>query len=130
MAQFEHIVHCGGGNSTTVEMTPEQQAVFEASRVDQVPASISDRQFAHQLMKQGIISFAEALAFVQTGTIPSALSALIAGIQDQNDREAAELLIAGNVEFRRNSPLTASLAAAYGWSVETTDNFWRAAALL
>ena len=93
-----------------------------------VPASISDRQFAHELRARGIISQAEALAFVARGELPSALAALIAGLPAQDARDDAELLIAGATVFERAHPLTVTLAAGFGWSADQTDDFFRAAA--
>lgn len=114
------------------DLSQEQIAALEASRnvATPVPASISDRQFAHQLKKAGVITHAEALAFVQTGTIPAALSAIVEAIKDQDAREDAELLISGAVEFRRDHPLTGAIAAAHGWSDQETDDFFRAAGQL
>lgn len=114
------------------DMTSEEVAALDASRnaPSPVPASISDRQFAHALKKQGIITHEEALVFVKAGELPAALAVIVAGIKDQEAREDAELLLSGAVEFHRAHPLTAAVAQAYGWGDQETDNFFRAAAEL
>ncbi len=93
-----------------------------------VPPSISDRQFAHELRVQGVITQAEALAFVSRGELPAGLSALIESLPTQQARDDAELLLAGATVFERRHPLTAVLAAGFGWTEAQTDNFFRAAA--
>lgn len=114
------------------DMSEEQINALEASRnaPSPTPHSISDRQFAHQLKKLGIITHVEALAFVQTGTLPTAILNIVEAIEDQGAREDAEILISGAVEFQRYHPLTQAIATASGWSSEDTDNFFRAASLL
>lgn len=95
-----------------------------------VPQEISDRQFVHALKNAGIITFAEALAFVQTGTIPAALQKVLDGIPYQEQREDAELLLAGATVFRRDHPTTEALRVGMGWTSEQTDDLWRAGAAL
>jgi hypothetical protein len=93
-----------------------------------VPEEISDRQFFQQAAVQGIITQAEALAAVQTGTIPSALQTIVDGIVDANERFAAQMILSGATAFRRSHPLTASLGAAFSWTPEQIDAFFIAAA--
>lgn len=93
-----------------------------------VPASISDRQFAHELRARSLITQAEALAFVARGELPAALSALIAALPTQQARDDAELLLAGATSFERGHPLTATLAAGFGWTSQQADEFFIAAA--
>lgn len=95
-----------------------------------VPTTISDRQFTHALKLAGAITHAEAMAFVQTGTIPAALQAVVDGIGDQQQREAAELLLAGATSFEREHPMTLALAAGMDWSAAQVDALWIAAAQL
>lgn len=104
--------------------------VARLAAIGPVPQQISDRQFAQALKDAGVISFAEALAFVQTGTIPPALQATVDAITDQETREAAMLLLAGATVFERVHPMTEALRGAMGWSAEQTDDLWRAAAEL
>lgn len=95
-----------------------------------VPQSISDRQFAHVLALQGLISQEEALAWVKTGEIPSALQSLIDDIPDPVIKFSAQMLLAGATVFERDHPMTAQLAAGLGMSSEQVDDLWRAAAAL
>lgn len=95
-----------------------------------VPHEISDRQFAHQLAKAQIITQAEALAFVATGTVPVALQAIVDAIPDVDARFDAQMILSGAVVFKRAHPLTAAIGAAYGFSPEQMDAFFAAAAAL
>lgn len=95
-----------------------------------IPEEISDRQFAHVLKNRGVITHAEAMAFVQTGTVPAALAAVVAAIPDQTAREDAELLLAGATVFQRHHPMTEAVRAAMGWTVEQVDALWSDGALL
>lgn len=90
---------------------------------------ISDRQFAHALWKQNVITLDEAMAFVKVGELPAALSALLAALP-ADQRDDAELLIAGSTTLERLHPFTAILSEAFGWTDEVTDEFWRVAAAL
>lgn len=94
------------------------------------PNVISDRQFAHALKNAGVITHAEALAFVATGTIPAQLAAFVAAIKDQEQREAAELLLAGATAFHRQHPMTLAIAAGLGWTDAQVDSLWYDAAEL
>lgn len=93
-----------------------------------VPASISDRQFAHELREREILTQAEALDFVRTGAIPSPLQVLIDALPTQAERDNAELLLAGATVFERAHPLAAIIGAAFGWTEAQVDDFFRAAA--
>lgn len=95
-----------------------------------VPHSISDRQFAHVLAMQNLITEEEALAWVKTGDIPSALQSLIDDIPDSVIKFSAQMLLAGATVFERDHPMTAQLAAGLGMSSEQVDDLWRAAAAL
>lgn len=91
---------------------------------------VSDRQFFQQAAVQGIITQAEALAAVQTGTIPAVLQAVVDGIEDAGEKFAAQMILSGATIFQRNAPLTASLGAAFGWMPEQIDAFFLAASAL
>lgn len=114
----------------TVRTVAERAAVPPPEPPRPVPFVISDRQFAQGLANRGIIAKAEALAFVQTGTIPAALQAIVDAIADEDERFAAELLISGATSFQRQHPLTDAIGAAYGWNAEAIDAFWRECAAL
>lgn len=92
--------------------------------------AISDRQFAQALADLGVISRAEALAFVKRGEVPTALQAAIDSIPDDEARFAAEMQVSGATTFERTHPSTVALAQALGWSDEQMDNLWRQAAAL
>lgn len=95
-----------------------------------VPERISDRQFFQQAAILGIITQAEALAAVQTGTIPPVLQSIVDGIQDASEKFAATLLLAGATVFERNHPFTNAVGVALGWSSQQIDQFFIDAALL
>ena len=92
-----------------------------------VPDEISDRQFAHQLVRDGRITQAEALAFVQTGTIPADLVTALDEITDSEQRFDAEMLLSGATVFKRLHPVTTMIATAFGVD---RDAFFTAAATL
>lgn len=104
--------------------------VAPASVTQRALPPISDRQFAQGLATRGITTKAEALAFVQTGAIPSAMQAIIDGIADEDERFEAELLISGATSFQREHPLTEAIGAAYGWDSAEIDEFWAECAAL
>lgn len=94
-----------------------------------VPQVISDRQFFQQLAIAGICTQAEALAAVQTGAIPSAMNSIIS--QMPSDQQfAAKMIVCGATAFERNHPMTLAIGAAYGWTSDQVDDFFRAAFLL
>lgn len=95
-----------------------------------VPSIISDRQFFQQLAVEGTITPAEALAAVRTGELPAALLAILAGIADEAERFAAEMLLSGATQIERAHPLTDAIGAATGRTPPQIDDFFRAAALL
>lgn len=94
------------------------------------PPPISDFQFAAALMSRGVITPAEASAFVKVGDIPAALQAAIDKIPDAQQRTLAELRVSGATTYRRDHPLTQALAATMGWSSADVDDLWRAASAI
>lgn len=95
-----------------------------------VPALISDRQFFQQAAVLGIITQAEALAAVQTGTIPAVLQTIVDGIEDPDEKFAATMLLSGATTFERAHPFTEAVGDALGWTSEQIDQFFIAAAQL
>lgn len=89
-----------------------------------VPEEISDRQFAMGLAIAGLITQAEALAFVKTGEVPAALQAMIGAIEDDDARFEAEMLVSGATVFKRSHPLVNMIASQVGWTEQQTDQFW------
>jgi hypothetical protein len=96
---------------------------------DIVPATISDRQMAQIMAAEGIITEAEALAWVSAGTVPAAMDALV-DVLPEADRFAARMLLAGATVFERSHPLVAVLGESYGMTSTAIDDLFRAAALL
>lgn len=121
-------------NGVPMEMSDaeyvEELEARNAPIIEPVPQSISDRQFAHVLALQGLISQEEALAWVKTGDVPAALQALVDEIPDPTIKFSAQMLLAGATVFERDHPMTAQLAAGLGMSSEQVDDLWRAAAAL
>ncbi|HLQ94210.1 MAG TPA: hypothetical protein VK148_29670 [Xanthobacteraceae bacterium] len=93
------------------------------------PEIISDRQFYQQLAVLGLISQDDALAAVKIGAVPATLKKLIDALPT-DQQFAAEMHVAGAVEFRRDHPLTAALAVGMGWTSDQVDQLWIAAAQL
>lgn len=89
-----------------------------------VPEEISDRQFAMGLAIAGLITQAEALAFVKTGEVPTALQAMVDAIEDTGARFEAEMLVSGATVFKRSHPLVSMIASQVGWTEQQTDQFW------
>lgn len=85
---------------------------------------ISDRQFFQQAAIEGFITQAEALAAVQTGTIPAVLQTLIDSIQDETERFAATMVLAGATTFSRNHPLTEAVRIYLNKTSEEIDQFF------
>lgn len=94
-----------------------------------VPSSISDRQFFQQLAVSGIITEAEAIAAVATGTIPAALQALI-DLLPADVKFSATMLLSGAVTFERSHPLTEAIGSAYNMTPAQIDALWLAASKL
>ncbi len=89
-----------------------------------VPAEISDRQFFQGLALRGLISQAEALAAVGTGTLPAAFEALIGQLSSE-DQFAARMLLSGATSFQRTNPLVDTLGAMLDMSPAEIDELWR-----
>lgn len=88
---------------------------------------ISDRQFFQQLALDGEITEEEAIAAVATGTIPTALQAVIDTLPPA-DQFAARMFLQGATIFERNHPMTLTLGALMAWSPEQMDALWTNAA--
>jgi hypothetical protein len=93
-----------------------------------VPQTISDRQFFQMATISGLITQADALAAVQTGTIPPVLAAVIDGLPDDAQKFVAQMTLAGATIFERHHPLTEAVGVALGWTSEQIDQFFIQAA--
>lgn len=91
---------------------------------------ISDRQFFQQAAVMGLITKTEAVAAVATGTIPVSLQGIIDGLESEDERFAATMLLAGATTFQRTHPFTEAVGAAMGMTSEQIDKFFLAAGAL
>ena len=133
MTQYTRIViNVQTGEQTVIPLTPEEIAEIESRPPEPVPvpSTISDRQFFQQAAVSQIITQAEALAAVQTGTIPPVLQTVVDGITDSDQKFAATMLLSGATVFERNHPFTHAVGTALGWTSEQIDGFFMAAAAL
>lgn len=117
MIAVEHttVLQDGQGNVISTETVTEYVSV---------PEEISDRQFAMGLAIEGLITQAEALAFVKTGEVPASLQVMIDAIEDDDARFEAEMLVSGATVFKRTHPLVSLIASQIGWTEQQTDQFW------
>lgn len=95
-----------------------------------VPQFISKRQFFQQAAVIGIVSKSEAIAAVQTGTIPTVLQNIVDAETNAGKRFAMEMLLSGATVFDRNHPMTAGMGAALGMTDAEIDQFFIEAASL
>lgn len=106
--------------------------ILEAWMMEEPPAPIlpiTRRQFFQQAAIAGFITSDEALAAVQTGTIPAIMQAVIDGMPTEL-QFAAKMLVAGATVFERDHPLTEGIGASLNQTSEQLDAYFRAAALL
>lgn len=74
----------------------------------------------------GLITEDEALAYVQTGTLPPAFSSFINQRPD-DQRFDAKMKLTGANSFHRDNPLVSAFAGMYGMASSDVDNLWRSA---
>ncbi|NTS30658.1 hypothetical protein HQ945_05270 [Phyllobacterium sp. BT25] len=127
------------GEIVRVGGTPERQKLLEWQAegntiepwiaFEPVPGTISDRQFFQQLAVGGLITESEALAAVQTGTLPAAIVAFIDQLPDEQ-QFPARMLLTGATSFERAHPLTDAFGSMYGMDREQIDQLWGDAAQL
>lgn len=94
-----------------------------------VPVIVSDRQFFHAAALMGVITPAEALEAVKTGTIPALLEQIVAGMPEEPQFNA-RMVLSGAVEFRRDHPLVQGIGDAIGWTSDQIDDLYRLAGAL
>jgi hypothetical protein len=130
MARVHVIKNAQTGAVSQVPFTPEEETAADAAAAFvPVPAVISRRQFFQQLAVMNVITKQEAKT-AATGAIPSTMQTIIDALPTEDDRFAAEMLVTGAGEFRRDHPLVAFFAGAMEWSSEQVDDLFRAASLL
>ena len=97
-----------------------------------VPEEISDRQFFQALWEEGHISYEEAVAAVETGTIPATMEGFIALLEsyDEIGAKKARLLLKGATEFKRSNYIVPVFGSMYGMGENQIDELWRMAAVL
>jgi hypothetical protein len=123
-------------DGVTREMTDEERnelsatmAVLMAAAPPFEPHSITDRQFFQQLAIQNMVTQAEALAAVATGTIPTAMQAFVNQLPE-DQRFDATMKISGAREFLRSDPLVAAFGQMQGMTSADIDALWVAASVL
>jgi hypothetical protein len=94
-----------------------------------VPQFISDRQFAQQLAKMGLITKAEALEWVKAGVVPAAFDAFVQSLPVDQQFDA-EMLLSGATQFDRYHQFTETFGAARDMTPDQIDQLWRDAATL
>jgi len=121
------------GELVSRDATVEEEEAFlsslPAASEAPVPSQISDRQFFQQLAVMDLISEAEAIAAVSTGTLPAAMAGFIDQLPAEQ-RFAARMALQGATTFVRSNPLVETFGAMQGMTPEQVDDLWRAASLL
>ena len=88
-----------------------------------VPEAISRRQFGYGAVMVGKMTQAEALAFVNLGTLPAAVETVIAALPGPQ-QFAARMSLASN-EFHRHNPATLQFLPLLNIDGPTADAAWR-----
>ena len=96
---------------------------------DPVPEKVTETQFMRAAVKVGIVTAAEAKAYLARGVIPSFVEAAVAQIP-ASARLDAELKIIGSDTFHRTDPVFAMLIAGGAATSEQVDDLFRLAATL
>jgi hypothetical protein len=94
-----------------------------------VPPQVTETQFMRAAVKVGIVTAAEAKAYLARGVIPSFVEAAMAPIPE-NARLDAELKIIGSDTFHRADPVFAMLIAGGAATADQVDDLFRLAATL
>lgn len=89
-----------------------------------IPDVISRRQFFQQLEVQKVITKAEALAAITSGTLPQALEDIVSQIGDEDEQFNAHMLLIGAQTFERLHPLADTIQQIAGWTDGQRDQFW------
>lgn len=100
-----------------------------APKPSAVPLEVSDKQFFQAAAQLGVITQAEAIAFITVHTLPAALAAAIATLSPA-DQFAATMAICGARNFQRNDPILGKLSTAMGQTSDEVDALFTLAATL
>lgn len=99
-----------------------------------VPAEISHRQFYQALWETDRITFEEAQAAVNLGTLPAAIEAFVLMLESDSATEKegrrARLALNGAKTFERDHYFTMVFGAMFGMTNDDVDDLWRFAATL
>ena len=107
---------------------------FGTDVTDAIP-DIDPRQFGQGLWMDGLITYAECMAFVTTGAIPAAMQTALSSLADDDTgnptpRKIATCLISGALTYMRSNPLVDEIAVEAGMTPAQMDANWRAWSLL
>jgi hypothetical protein len=100
-----------------------------SSPVQAVPAQVSRRQFFQAAAQEGLITQAEALALLASGTMPPSLAAAVATLPTA-EQFPAQMSILGAAAFARANTLIAALGTAMGKTSADIDALFTLAASL
>lgn len=96
------------------------------TRIPPVPASITRRQAALELLARELIPPTEAVAMVATATPPAMVAALIEALPE--DKQPRALIDFAATTYERSNPLLVDLASAASAQIGDLDGFFRDAA--
>ena len=94
-----------------------------------VPVSVTRRQYYMEGAAMGWFTQAQALALIQTGTLPPSIVSYVNSLP-ANQQFAAQMYLIGETTYYRNNALLNAMATAGGISQATMDAVFIAAALL
>lgn len=90
------------------------------------PVVISKRQFYLQLLAIGMVTQAEVLAVMRSNTLPAAIQAILAQL-DEDNQFNVEMFLIGAIEFERNHYVVDMFASMLDWTSEQVDDFFNIA---
>lgn len=120
------VAQIGSLEARVAELAQEREALLAGAAKSTRGAVqvISDRQFYQGLALRNFCTPAEALDAVRIGVLPKRLRDFVDAISDPQERWAAEMLLAGAKEFRRDHPFVPVIARWAGLDDGALDAFW------
>jgi len=94
-----------------------------------IPSTVTRRQFFQAAAQEGLITNAEALSILATGTMPASLATAIAMLPTAS-QFAAQMAILGDQNFTRSDALIVALGGAMGQTSAQIDALFVLAASL